>query len=199
MKTHHLITAVVGTVIIAFAVWALLMWGTMQLGRSAYEAGDFETAERRFATASRITPLETWRPAFGEGTALLAQGRTRSGISRLEVALESVPTADVIDGVKDPNSYECTVRANLYLGYAEAGMTDEAEAVIDTCPNPDPTAVEEESESESENESGEEPDEAEQPEADPQLEELEERNDDSRRQRQDEMEWGGGGGSGENW
>ncbi|WP_182353093.1 hypothetical protein [Flaviflexus huanghaiensis] len=194
MRTHHVATAVIGTLIISLAVWALAMWATMELGRVAYENGDYETAERRFETAGRITLFEPWRPAFGQGTALLAQGKTTPGILRLEHALEDVPKADEIDGVKDPNSYECVVRANLYLGYADAGREEEASSVIDSCPNPDPTAVS----TDSEEETGEEPAEP-SDEVDPQLEELEERNEDSRRQRQDEMEWSGGGGSGQNW
>ncbi|MBM9434052.1 hypothetical protein [Flaviflexus equikiangi] len=189
MKAYHGATAVVGTLIVALAVWAGLIWGSMWLGRAAYERGDYEQAIDLYGTAERISPFDRWRPDFGQGTGLLAQGDL-SGIAKLEQALDTVPTAEVVDGVKDPNSYECLVRANLYLGYSEAGRDEEAQAVIETCPNPSP----------SEGESGEpeEPEGTEEP-PDPQQEELAERDREAREQRQNDQEWGRGGGSGQNW
>ncbi|MGO1402896.1 MAG: tetratricopeptide repeat protein, partial [Flaviflexus sp.] len=142
MKTYHLITAVIGTFIIALAVWSGLIFGSMWFGAKAYERGDYEAAEDYYQTAERVSPLDKWRPDFGQGTALLAQDEINRGIAKLEEALETVPKAEVFEGgVKDPESYECLVRANLYLGYAAADRDEDAEEVIQTCPNPNPNAT----------------------------------------------------------
>lgn len=212
MKTYHLITATVGTFIVALAVWMGIIWGSMWLGQSAYDRGDYNAAHEYYKTAERVSPLDRWRPDFGQGTSLLAQGQIDPGILKLEEALETVPEADIFDGgVKDPNSYECLVRANLYLGYAEAGREDEANAVIETCPNPDPSAASGEGDDGEEGGDGGEDDGEEGGEGgsggsggeprDPKQEELEQRNRDARQQQQDDEEWDQrpGDPSGENW
>lgn len=212
MKTYHLITATVGTFIVALAVWMGIIWGSMWLGQSAYDRGDYNAAHEYYKTAERVSPLDRWRPDFGQGTALLAQGQIDRGILKLEEALETVPEADIFEGgVKDPNSYECLVRANLYLGYAEAGREDDATAVIETCPNPDPSAASGEGDDGEEGGGGGEDDGEEGGEGgsggsggeprDPKQEELEQRNRDARQQQQDDEEWDQrpGDPSGENW
>lgn len=212
MKTYHLITATVGTFIVALAVWMGIIWGSMWLGQSAYDRGDYNAAHEYYKTAERVSPLDRWRPDFGQGTSLLAQGQIDPGILKLEEALETVPEADIFDGgVKDPNSYECLVRANLYLGYAEAGREDEANAVIETCPNPDPSAASGEGDDGEEGGDGGEGGGEEGGEGgsggsggeprDPKQEELEQRNRDARQQQQDDEEWDQrpGDPSGENW
>ncbi|WP_054952826.1 tetratricopeptide repeat protein [Flaviflexus massiliensis] len=216
MKTYHLVTAVIGTLITALMVWTLLIWASMWLGMKAYERGDYAAAQDYYATAERISPLDRWRPDFGQGTALLAQDRIDEGIMKLEEALDTVPEAEIFEGgVKDPNSYECQVRANLYLGYAAAERDEDAEAIIETCPNPNPSATgggEEDpnggGEGDSEND-GDDPEEegengtdtGNQPPQDPQQEELEQRNREADQQRQREHEYrsGDGGGRQENW
>lgn len=207
MKTYHLVTAVIGTVIVALAVWMGVIWGAMWLGKSAYERGDYEAARESYETAERVSAFDRWRPAFGQGTALLAQDQIDPGIAKLEEALDTVPQADIFDGgVKDPNSYECLVRANLYLGYAEAGRDDEANTVIETCPNPDPNATgqgggeDPQGPEGPDNEGGGNGEGPEEP-KDPKQEELEQRNREARQQRQDDQEWndGGGGSGGQNW
>lgn len=213
MKTYHLITATVGTFIVALAVWMGIIWGSMWLGQSAYGRGDYSAAHEYYKTAERVSPLDRWRPDFGQGTSLLAQGQIDRGILKLEEALETVPEADIFEGgVKDPNSYECLVRANLYLGYAEAGREDEATAVIETCPNPDPSAASGEEDDGEEGGDGEDGEGGEEggeggsggsggEPRDPKQEELEQRNRDAREQRQDDEEWDQrpGDPSGENW
>lgn len=214
MRTHHVVTAVVATFIIALAVWAGLIWGTMKLGQAAYDRGDYRGAEEHFRTAERISPFDRWQPDFGLGTSLLAQGEIDPAITALEEALETVPEADVVDGVKDPNSYECRVRANLYVGYAEAGRDDDAIAVIETCPNPDPSATDSEDDDGDgdDGDDGEDGDDGDDggdegddgggdgdDDRDPRLEDLEQRGREGREQRQNDQEWGTGGGSGENW
>lgn len=213
MKTYHLVTAVIGTIITALAVWSLLIWGSMWLGMKAYERGDYAAAQDYYATAERISPIDRWRPDFGQGTALLAQDQVDAGIAKLEEALETVPEAEVFEGgVKDPNSYECLVRANLYLGYAAADRDDEAEAIIETCPNPNPNATGGGGDGDEDDESDGDQDEndgdgdqdgdqdSEQDNQDPQERELQERNREANEQRQREQEYGnGGGGRQENW
>lgn len=214
MKTYHLITATVGTFIVALAVWMGIIWGSMWLGQSAYDRGDYTAAHEYYKTAERVSPLDRWRPDFGQGTSLLAQGQIDPGILKLEEALETVPEADIFEGgVKDPNSYECLVRANLYLGYAEAGREEEANAVIETCPNPDPSAAgggdeggEEGGDGSEGGDGGEEGGEGGsggsggEP-RDPKQEQLDQRNRDAREQRQQDEEWDQrpGDPSGENW
>lgn len=214
MKTYHLITAIIGTLIVALTVWMGVIWGSMWLGQAAYERGDYRAAQEYYKTAERVSPLDRWRPDFGQGTALLAQEQVDQGILKLEEALETVPEADVFEGgIKDPNSYECLVRANLYLGYAEAGRDDDANAVIETCPNPDPSAAGGEGGGDEGGDGGDgggeggdgsdpgsggagtgEP-------RDPKQEQLEQRNRDAREQRQEDEEWDRGRGdpNGENW
>lgn len=209
MKTYHLITAIIGTLLVALAVWVGLIWGAMWLGKQAYERGDYDSAAQYYKTAERVSPLDRWRPDFGQGTALLANGDTNRGITKLEEALTTVPQAEVVDGVKDPGSYECLVRANLYLGYAEAERNDEAEAIIETCPNPDPSATSGGQQGNDPNgpdtdgpdpnggTGTEEPDEP----TDPKIDELGQRNREADQQRQQEQEWGSntGGAGGESW
>ena len=210
MKTYHLITAIIGTLIVALTVWMGVIWGSMWLGQAAYERGDYRAAQEYYKTAERVSPLDRWRPDFGQGTALLAQEQIDQGILKLEEALETVPEADVFEGgIKDPNSYECLVRANLYLGYAEAGRDDDANAVIETCPNPDPSAAGGEGGGDGGDGGGEGGDGSDpgsggagtgEP-RDPKQEQLEQRNRDAREQRQEDEEWDRGRGdpNGENW
>ena len=68
MKTYHLITAVIGTFIIALAVWSGLIFGSMWFGCESLQAGRLRGRRRLLPDGRTVSPLDKWRPDFGQGT-----------------------------------------------------------------------------------------------------------------------------------
>lgn len=140
-RTYHVITAVFATIIFAILVLLVLTWSLHASAKAAYDKGDYAEAESKFETLRTITVFDRWRPEFGVGTSRLAAGDPEGALDPLENALDLVPEAEQIGGVKDTSSYECLVRQNLYLTHAELGDDEAAIEVLDTCINPDPSAT----------------------------------------------------------
>lgn len=156
-RTYHIITAVFATIFFTVLVLLVLTWSLHASAKAAYDRGDYAEAESKFEIVRAITVFDRWRPEFGVGTSRLAAGDPEGALEPLENALDLVPEAEQIGGVKDTSSYECLVRQNLYLTHAELGDDEAAIKVLDTCINPDPSATsggdeEEENEGEGEDE-----------------------------------------------
>lgn len=141
IRKYHLLTTVVASLLLVVITYAGAMWLMFHTARSSYDEGDYERAISRYNTLKSVTIIDRWRPYFGTGTTHLAAGDYDPAVSELNEALELVPQAEEHGGIKDPESYECLVRMNLYLAHAGLDQDEEAMTALDTCINPDPSAT----------------------------------------------------------
>jgi hypothetical protein len=113
----------VALALLAAAGLAGAIWWLGSSGEKAYERRDWALAATRYTAAEGAMPFESWKAAFGEGTAMLAAGVATRAEVPLARALETVPDAR-----------QCLVRTNLSLaqewqGDGAAALDDWAGAV----------------------------------------------------------------------